>query len=198
MPTSAPMPRGAVRHRRRDRLGAVPVGRAGAAAVALGPVAVLLGRPGEGSGRLGIRMRRVASVAQIAATFALLVGTSLMAATVANLQQVEPGFQVPERLTFKISLSSEGFAEGATRDRVVARCGRRFSIFPAWSRWAPDHTCRSAAGSTGPTVWCWRKSRRSEPAGHRRSSYGDARLLQHARHPADLGTRVRRSRRRRR
>ena len=79
----------------------------------------LLGRPGEGSGRLGIRMRRVASVAQIAATFALLVGTSLMAATVANLQQVEPGFQVPERLTFKISLSSEGFAEGATRDRVV-------------------------------------------------------------------------------
>ena len=159
----------------------------------------LLGRPGEGSGRLGIRMRRVASVAQIAATFALLVGTSLMAATVANLQQVEPGFQVPATSDVQDQPVIGGLRRGSharSRGPRGAAGDSRSSRRGVGGR-RITHAARQL-GQLGQPCGAGRKSRRSEPAGHRRSSYGDARLLQHARHPADLGTRVRRSRRRRR
>jgi putative ABC transport system permease protein len=84
--------------------------------------------PGIHSGTRVSRGRRLQSlftVAQVALTFALLAGVSLMGRTVANLQAVDVGFDPSDALVVNLGLSGQNYSDPVQRlilhDQVIER-----------------------------------------------------------------------------
>ncbi len=70
-----------------------------------------------GGERRGKRLRGALVVAQIAVTLALLIGAGLVSRSLLNLQQIDPGFDRSNALTFQLQLRGGKYPDvGKTRD----------------------------------------------------------------------------------
>jgi hypothetical protein len=111
-------------------------------------------------------LRRTLIVAEVAASFMLLIGAGLMVRSLLNLTGVNPGFRTDHALTMQIDLNFTKYRAPADRaaylDRLLANLQaipgvtavgatgtiRRFQASPPWARPAPSRcSSRPAARS---------------------------------------------------
>jgi len=87
------------------------------------------GRSGGDGGR-GNRIRNTLIVAQMAIAFVLLVCAGLLVGSFWRLQQVNPGFDPKNVLTFRLSLPTTKYAENAQIESFYRQLTERVSVLP--------------------------------------------------------------------
>ncbi|MEM7351380.1 MAG: ABC transporter permease [Acidobacteriota bacterium] len=81
-------------------------------------------------GRGRYRMRRGLITAQMAIAILLLVGAGLMARSFGRLSQIDPGFDVDQRLSFRLALPESKAPENADAARFYDQLLQRLSALP--------------------------------------------------------------------
>ncbi len=90
-------------------------------------------KEGSGQGMSGAarsRSRNVLIVLEVALSLVLLIGSTLLARTFANLSGVDPGFDPRNVLTFQISPSGERYDTAAETDELYRNAVERISRLP--------------------------------------------------------------------
>ena len=87
-----------------------------------------------GGAASGHRWRAMLIVGEFALTCLLLVGTSLMLHTLANLYRADPGFTTERLVTFNLDLSGDAFRQPAQRLPFIERMLARLAAVPGVNR----------------------------------------------------------------
>ena len=104
------------------------------------------------------RMRSVLVVAEVALALVLLVGAGLLINSFVRLQQVAPGFDAAQTLTFNVAPSAARTSTPQHIGRLLPELTARLKRCPAWSMPAWCFSCRSAAAAP-PPAWRSRAAR---------------------------------------
>ena len=109
------------------------------------------------------RLRHGFVVAEISMAVVLLAGAGLLAASMRELQRVDPGMVTSGVLTLRITPSVDTYPESEDLDRVVARLLNRFTSVPGVERTGAisDLPLSGAMNS----VWMFRDDQPRPPAG---------------------------------
>jgi putative ABC transport system permease protein len=135
-------------------LAAVSSGLLAALRVGKGPIAegLQLGVRGPSLGRAGGRLRSAFVVAQVALALVLLIGSALMARTLAGLLRVETGFDPRAVLTMGISLPRHKYSSAAVRRPFYESLFQKLRALPGVQAVAVDHSMPYSGASTGARV----------------------------------------------
>jgi putative ABC transport system permease protein len=110
--------------------------RTGVASFAFGAAA---GAGGAGAGRAGLGLRRLFVAAELALSFALLIGAGLLLRSFARLLAVDPGFAIDDVLTVQVTLSETAYREPERQVRFFDQLLQGVAALPG---------VRSAAATT--------------------------------------------------
>ena len=107
-----------------------------------------------GRGSTGRRhvLRSALVVAEVALTLVLLVGAGLMIRSFYRLQQVDPGFNNDNLLTFNISLPQKKYPEDPQQINFYEQMAESSARCPAFKRSGLLRACRSATTAGRPLL----------------------------------------------